>query len=943
MRATQRHRFIYCLAILSMILGACGGAEEPTLEPTPSPTQEPTPTAVPVPGRLAINEVMPAAGQDSFAWVELINMGELPVNTAGVVLTDMDDMSYAIPEGSPSIQPGDLVLVQFDNQGNGVDDYDVSDGLVLLHTPEGITATFDPTGDQIGLFSSELFVPDTIIDFVAWGKPPIESDNPAVAAGIWLDGSYVNAERGGLLTGFSQPGESIGLFPGQPDGIPDSWVVYAAPEVTPGESNSVPTPDVLLPGAAAISFREDFFLGWYSVPHATSYNLQIDDSPEFDSPEVSVSLQSTLYEPEDPPAEGLYYWRIQAVDAAGNPGIFSEASEITVVDLPLPESPTEVLNHNESNFYTVNRESWSPLAGTTLIGLSRNAISTLNELGFPTDSAQQSGSPISGTWQSNHLAGLPLLIQRKDSDMICWDGDDETGVRQPWDGPHQDTPGNIALHGRGNCARASIAMVNHFYNGDLTQDRLSYQLFGMFTPYYDLGHNRGTTGAQITTLLEWAVQTGIIPITTKPTYAQIQRWINQNIAVVVGIPGHAMALRGYLVTSTDHPGLPAGTQLVSYNEPTFQRTIWHRYSTTPLNAVWVPTGTPVGRLLEESLYQDPDEDGINTFDEVFRFRTSPTNADTDFDCIQDQEDMVGILYEPVNFYLPVPADIDSDGKPKYRDPDNDNGGVIDGDEDMNFNGHLEDGETVNFDRTDDERASRICTKPYTVFVDNMSYGIRHDTGFSFILTGLYIFGNDPEPMPNTTVTIQMDGMGASEQIQVTTDENGWAEGEFKIFSYGTYTLTVEDVEGENMVYAPSMNQVSSLTVNVGPSEVVLPTTNEETIESFAAKLSEAFRTSNWGFAMERLHPAVIELYGAPLCAAYLNDQADSSFNLSITASVGPEAWDFERDERVVPLENVYEVQAFRTAHDQTTAATLHFIQAEDGTFRWLTDCGTPSP
>jgi hypothetical protein len=132
-------------------------------------------------------------------------------------------------------------------------------------------------------------------------------------------------------------------------------------------------------------------------------------------------------------------------------------------------------------------------------------------------------------------------------------------------------------------------------------------------------------------------------------------------------------------------------------------------------------------------------------------------------------------------------------------------------------------------------------------------------------------------------------------------------------------------------------------VNVGPSEMALPTTNEETIEAFATKLSEAFRTSNWGFAMERLHPAVVELYGAPLCAAYLRDQADPSFNINVTASSGPETWDWERDDRITTLENVFEVSASVTAHDQTNVTTLHMIRAEDGTFRWLTDCGVPSP
>ena len=77
-----------------------------------------------------------------------------------------------------------------------------------------------------------------------------------------------------------------------------------------------------------------------------------------------------------------------------------------------------------------------------------------------------------------------------------------------------------------------------------------------------------------------------------------------------------------------------------------------------------------------------------------RFRTSPTNPSTDFDCVLDQDDMVGILYHPVNVYLPAHPDINYDGKYKYLDPDNDNGSAIDGDEDVNWNGHIDLGETI---------------------------------------------------------------------------------------------------------------------------------------------------------------------------------------------------------------------------------------------------------
>ena len=142
---------IYWMVVLVLTLGACGGADEPTSEPEPTPTEEPTPTPDPIPGRLAVHEVMPIAAEGEAPWVELFNAGELPISSAGVVLTDMDDNSYTIPDASPKIQPGDLVLIQFDGQGSEADDYNSSDGLVILHTPDPMTDPFAPEGDQIAL------------------------------------------------------------------------------------------------------------------------------------------------------------------------------------------------------------------------------------------------------------------------------------------------------------------------------------------------------------------------------------------------------------------------------------------------------------------------------------------------------------------------------------------------------------------------------------------------------------------------------------------------------------------------------------------------------------------------------------------------------------------------------------------------------------------------
>ena len=62
------------------------------------------------------------------------------------------------------------------------------------------------------------------------------------------------------------------------------------------------------------------WLDWTDVTDATAvyYQLQVDDNADFSSPVVNktkVTLSSTTLPVL---ADGVYYWRVRAVDAAGN-------------------------------------------------------------------------------------------------------------------------------------------------------------------------------------------------------------------------------------------------------------------------------------------------------------------------------------------------------------------------------------------------------------------------------------------------------------------------------------------------------------------------------------------------------------------------------------------------------------------------------------------------
>ncbi len=58
---------------------------------------------------------------------------------------------------------------------------------------------------------------------------------------------------------------------------------------------------------------------------------------------------------------------------------------------------------------------------------------------------------------------------------------------------------------------------------------------------------------------------------------------------------------------------------------------------------------------------------------------------------------------------------------------------------------------------------------------------------------------------------------------------------------------------------------------------------------------------------------------------------------------GPEIWTRERDGRSIEIKNVYTVRINQTAEGETTPMEIHSVIAEDGTYRWLTDCGELLP
>ncbi|MCD6290756.1 MAG: VWA domain-containing protein, partial [Anaerolineae bacterium] len=641
---------------------------------------------------IRINEVMPCPSPGQYAWVELYRprapfslflptllhgTGGLEstgfgsaapeaqlLDISGWQISDEDGHAYTIPAALPPVPYNTFVLIHFDGQGPGADDYDFSDGVAVLHTPPGLVNIFDDEADQVALYASSEHTPSTIRDFVAYGGPSGEDASTAIAAGLWSPDRWVSLYigSGAEAEGTRILDRSFGLYPGHSNQGPDDWAVYQDNDLSPGAANPVPHAYWATVTDGAVMGSDGFALGWALTPGA-AYHLQMDDDPAFGSPVVDTILDEPRYAPDTPPPPGTYWWRVRSILGPG------EAS------------------------------AWSTPARVTIIPVAEGDSSSSEGM----RAVQQTVLPI--TW----------LRQRKDSPLLCLDGDNEGNPSAPspketWDAVHPDA---IYVHGRNNCVRASIAMIVTNYGGNLSQDRLSYRLFenwghpiedrwsgvGLGEPAHDLGHDTptfvcGGDGSSARTLLAWALGVNNSAIDYhggKPSFAQIRNWIDNGRPVMRFHSGHQTVIGGYRV-------LNDGTQQIRLFDP-WSGLTWQNYNSLDITCYYVaPASASNVRSDEPGIWHDADGDGIMDWDEVNRFHTDPTSPDTDADWVQDKQDIREYVFDNGGHYSLRSADIDGDGLRKELDADNDNDGSVDGCEDTNYNGKYEAslGETDNF-------------------------------------------------------------------------------------------------------------------------------------------------------------------------------------------------------------------------------------------------------
>ena len=147
------------------------------------------------------------------------------------------------------------------------------------------------------------------------------------------------------------------------------------------------------------------------------------------------------------------------------------------------------------------------------------------------------------------LAGIEHKLQKKDTKLLCLDGcASDWDLREKMKDLRWDymQPGRSLAdeHGSGNCARASIAMMVHYYGKCLSQDRIAYYMEverrsgGDDSPEGDLAHNKGmfynpSDGGEETIALEWALNESVTFRHGSPSFSQLKAWLDGNRPVMI--------------------------------------------------------------------------------------------------------------------------------------------------------------------------------------------------------------------------------------------------------------------------------------------------------------------------------------------------------------------------------------------------------------------------
>lgn len=599
---------------------------------------------------LVLTEIYPSPSTGEYSWIEFTNTSDKTVIASGIKVVIDGIIEFEINNKQLNIAPNCFLILMFDGEGlkknwkmtNTIKNNNkkiVSE----LHSPPQLVNVLNSISGSIAIYNNVKPSQNNLIQYVAWGLPKHSPDNQ-----IWDPHWFIHTKPNfgdfnpseGLDEGYS-----FGLYPDAYSNNPMDWVIYSEVETSYGKKNPVPNPKMFtIPDESTIDSK-NFALSWVGNFYSQGYTIQISKDKKFAKKIVNENVKTSLFQTDKIFQNGIYYYRVKTIDL-------------------------------------MNREStWSKTRSFNCIKMTQHK-------------------------REVHLKNMKLIFQKKDTRLLCLGGckSEQVGDNNHWDNIHQNsTNSREALdHGALNCVRASISMIVSNYNKSLSQDRIAFysnrKRYSCKDANYtkDIGHFDGMGYPnEETNVLEWAIGSRVIRFEKKLGFDEIFNYIKSGHPIMTRIDGHMRTLFGASIGNDNFQWVyifdpQTGLRPESYSS-------WEKTSA----GVWVcPTDIASVREDEKSIWKDSDDDGIMDFDEIKRFETDPSEPDTDNDGVNDKNDIREYVFSSQNAYNLRSADFDHDCIRKELDPDNDNDGLLDGEEDTNGNGKFDRsaGETSNFQK-----------------------------------------------------------------------------------------------------------------------------------------------------------------------------------------------------------------------------------------------------
>jgi hypothetical protein len=233
----------------------------------------------------------------------------------------------------------------------------------------------------VQLTASGLFTQDTT-PTLAWNAVPYPYAGVDITYTVQLDNTSTFASPE-----FTGDTAATSITPGS--GLPDGlyyWRVrafnefgllsaYSAPRTLTIDNVAPAAPVPVAPASGAITTVRPAY-SWSAVSSGgtTTYELEVDDNSGFSSPDVDVTVTTTSSLPAISLRQGTNYWRVRAIDAAGNIGPWSVLRSWTVNSQTAPVDNFQLVTTTTgAPVFT-----WTALPGATEL---RVQVSTTNTFG----------------------------------------------------------------------------------------------------------------------------------------------------------------------------------------------------------------------------------------------------------------------------------------------------------------------------------------------------------------------------------------------------------------------------------------------------------------------------------------------------------------------------------------------------------------------------------